>query len=106
MWVELSPHDAEQLGIAEGDTVRVESPRGHIQAPARISRTRPGVAFAPFHYGYFDGPSGHEPGSGPGTAANEFTRTEWDPVSKQPVYKVTAVKVTKVAISARQEERP
>ena len=31
------------------------------------------------------------------TAANEATRTEWDPVSKQPIFKVTAVRVTKLA---------
>jgi len=33
-------------------------------------------------------------------AANELTITEWDPVSKQPLFKVGAVRVTKVAGSA------
>jgi hypothetical protein len=32
-----------------------------------------------------------------GQAANELTVTEWDPVSKQPLYKVAAVRVTKLA---------
>jgi ferredoxin-nitrate reductase len=91
IWVELSPADAESLGVGEGDVVRVESPRGQLEARARISRIKEGVVFAPFHYGYFD-----EPNRQP-RAANELTLTEWDPASKQPLYKVGAVKVTKIA---------
>ena len=94
-WIELSAADAERHGIAEGDLVRVESPRGRIEAPARITGIVEGTVFAPFHYGYFD-----TGGSGPDgrpRAANELTLTEWDPVSKQPVYKVCAVRVTRVA---------
>ncbi|HZY65030.1 MAG TPA: molybdopterin dinucleotide binding domain-containing protein [Rubrobacteraceae bacterium] len=53
-WAELSAPDAESLGIGEGDVVRVESPRGSMQARARISGIREGVVFVPFHYGYFD----------------------------------------------------
>jgi ferredoxin-nitrate reductase len=92
-WVELAPADAESLGLGEGDVVRVESPRGWLEARARISGIKEGVVFAPFHYGYFDS-------DGPDTrprAANELTITEWDPASKQPLYKVGAVKVTKIA---------
>jgi ferredoxin-nitrate reductase len=32
-------------------------------------------------------------------AANELTITEWDPASKQPLYKVGAVRVAKIADS-------
>jgi predicted molibdopterin-dependent oxidoreductase YjgC len=78
--------------VGEGDLVRVESPRGWLEAKARISGIKEGVVFAPFHYGYFDG-NGHL------RAANELTITEWDPASKQPLYKVGAVKVTKIATS-------
>src|SRR3954466_4014903 len=53
-WVELSPQDAGRLGIAEGDWVRVESPRGAIEVPARVGRVMPGAVFAPFHYGTWD----------------------------------------------------
>lgn len=53
-WVEVSPGDARALGISEGDLVEVSSPRGSIQAPARISDIRDGVVFVPFHYGYSD----------------------------------------------------
>jgi ferredoxin-nitrate reductase len=98
-WVEISPSDAETLGVGEGDVVRVESPRGAMEAKSRISGIREGVVFAPFHYGYFDQPGGDSPNGHP-RAANELTITEWDPVSKQPLFKVGAVRVTKVAGSA------
>lgn len=97
-WVEVSPVDAERLAVAEGDTVRVESPRGGIEVPARISDIREGVIFAPFHYGYFDTEGGDAP-DGRARAANELTITEWDPVSKQPNYKAMAVRLSKVADS-------
>jgi anaerobic selenocysteine-containing dehydrogenase len=81
-WVEVSAEDAERLGVTDGDMLRVSSPRGVIEAPARVGPTRQGVVFVPFHYGYWDageaGPDGHP------RAANELTMTIWDPVSKQP----------------------
>jgi ferredoxin-nitrate reductase len=94
-WVELAPADAESLGVAEGDLVRVTSPRGEVEAPARISGVREGVAFIPFHYGYWDEQNGSEP-NGRARAANELTITAWDPVSKQPLLKAGKVKVEKI----------
>ncbi|MEV7135927.1 nitrate reductase [Arthrobacter sp. NPDC093128] len=93
-WVELAAVDADRLGITEGDLVRVSSRRGLIEVPARVSGIRPGTVFAPFHYGYWD--TGGSPGQHP-TAANELTLTDWDPVSKQPMFKNAAVKVQKIA---------
>jgi ferredoxin-nitrate reductase len=97
VWVELSPDDAARLDIAEGDVVRIESPRGTLQARARLCGIKPGVVFVPFHYGYWDldaeGPSNNTPAR----AANELTISNWDPVSKQPIFKVAAVRVTRVA---------
>jgi ferredoxin-nitrate reductase len=96
VWVELSRDDGEALGITDGDMVSVESRRGNLQGRARICENRPGVVFVPFHYGYWDrdesGPNGQA-----GRAANELTITSWDPVSKQPIFKVAAVRVAKVA---------
>ena len=89
VWVELNAEDAARLGIAEGDHVGVASPRGGIQARARIGRIRPGAVFVPFHYGYFDVREAR--------AANELTITAWDPVSKQPIFKAAAVRVAKLA---------
>jgi ferredoxin-nitrate reductase len=93
-WVELAPADAESLGVAEGDLVRVTSPRGEVEAPARITGVREGVAFIPFHYGYWDEQNGSE-SNGRARAANELTITAWDPVSKQPLFKAGKVKVEK-----------
>ena len=96
VWVELSPTDAERLEIREGDLVRVKSPRGRLEGAARVSGIREGVVFAPFHYGYWDTAKGAEPDGRP-RAANELTITAWDPVSKQPLFKVAAVRVEKLA---------
>jgi len=92
VWVELSGADADKLGVGEGDLVRVESPRGAVNARARVSGVREGTVFVPFHYGYWDGD--REPGGA--RAANELTITAWDPVSKQPLFKVAAVAVRKL----------
>ncbi|WP_407561770.1 molybdopterin oxidoreductase family protein [Streptomyces sp. 184] len=91
VWVELCPDDARDRGIRDGDLVRVASRRGVLEAPALLVGRRPGVVFVPFHYGYFDQPLPHRRTR----AANELTRTAWDPVSKQPLFKHTAVRVDK-----------
>ena len=93
-WVEISTRDAEAYEVTEGDIVRVESRRGHLTAPVRVSGIRDGSIFAPFHYGYWD--EGGVPG-GNYRAANELTITEWDPVSKQPILKNAAVRIAKIA---------
>jgi anaerobic selenocysteine-containing dehydrogenase len=94
-WVELSVEDARALGITEGDVVRVESPRGQIEVPARVGEVMQGAVFAPFHYGSWQ--PGEGVGTGPGRGqANELTMTVWDPVSKQPYFKTAACRVTTV----------
>ncbi|NUR87851.1 MAG: molybdopterin oxidoreductase family protein [Nonomuraea sp.] len=90
-WIELSAEDAERLAVSEGDLVRVETRRGAMEAPARITGVRPGTRFAPFHSGYWDTGT-----AGPPTAANEVTMTAWDPVSKQPLYKLSAARLVRV----------
>jgi anaerobic selenocysteine-containing dehydrogenase len=92
IWVELSRADAKAAGITEGDLVRVSTPRGHVRAKARITGIRDGVIFLPFHYGYWDTEAGHEPGGEP-RAANELTLTDWDPASKQPLFKTAAARI-------------
>ncbi|MGY1747760.1 molybdopterin oxidoreductase family protein [Modestobacter sp. SYSU DS0511] len=97
VWVELSVSDAADRGWAEGDLLEVSTPRGRVQARLRISGIRPGVAFLPFHYGYWDEPGGHQPDGERGRAANELTITDWDPVSKQPLFKAAAARVERIA---------
>ena len=96
VWVECSAADAERHGLAEGDLAEIASPRGALHATVRISGIREGVLFIPFHYGYWDTAGGSGPGDGPGRAANELTRTDWDPVSKQPIFKTGAARLGKV----------
>lgn len=92
-WVEISAHDAMNLGIAEGDWVSVESPRGGIEVRARIGHIMPGTVFAPFHYGRWDPDAVSD---GAHRSANELTMTVWDPVSKQPTFKTAACRVTRL----------
>ncbi|MFI0900407.1 molybdopterin oxidoreductase family protein [Streptomyces sp. NPDC020983] len=92
VWVEVSPPDAGELGLAEGDLAEVATPRGSVHARVRVSGVRPGVLFLPFHYGYWDVPGVGEDG-GRHRAANETTVTDWDPVSKQPLFKSCAARI-------------
>jgi anaerobic selenocysteine-containing dehydrogenase len=92
VWVELSAHDAGRLGLEEGDLLEIASPRGAVQARMRVSGIRPGVVFLPFHYGSWDEPEGSPP-DGASRTANELTITDWDPASKQPIFKTAAARV-------------
>ena len=95
VWVEVSAEDAADLGLAEGDVADVVSPRGRVRARVRVSGVRPGTAFLPFHYGWWDRADAEE-----SRAANELTATDWDPVSKQPLFKGGAVRLENVARAA------
>jgi anaerobic selenocysteine-containing dehydrogenase len=98
VWVEASAGDAQREGWSEGDVLHVTTPRGAVTARLRIGGIREGVLFLPFHYGYWDTDAGPEP-DGQGRAANELTLTDWDPASKQPIYKTAAAAATRVAKS-------
>ncbi|KAK5532645.1 hypothetical protein LTR23_009455 [Exophiala sp. CCFEE 6169] len=98
-YVQLSKEDALKYNINEGDQVLVESRRGKVQFGARVGLMAPGQVFIPFHFGYFDA---HD---GKARAANELTRQQWDPVSKQPQFKSGAVRVTKIDPSDGDQPR-
>ena len=52
-WVELSPHDAEELGIHDKDLLRVTSPQGSVELHAVVDpAARPGVVGIPVGHGY------------------------------------------------------
>ncbi|MEN5074036.1 nitrate reductase [Isoptericola cucumis] len=95
VWVELSVEDAAAHALREGDLAEVRTPHGRIEARVRVSGVRRGVAFVPFHYGYWD-TQGSGPDGTPGRAANELTPTDWDPASKQPLYKTAVAAVRKL----------
>lgn len=101
VWVEIHPDDAAVNGIDEGDRVRIENTRGHVDAEARLMGARRGEVFVPFHYGsanYGPPESDHE-----STAANELTLTAWDPVSRQPTFKLAATRIR--LLGDTEEER-
>jgi formate dehydrogenase alpha subunit len=78
--VEISPQDAERLGLKNRDRLRVTSRRGSLEAEAWITdRVPPGMVYANFHF--------------PEASANELTIAALDPISKIPEYKVCAVRV-------------
>jgi assimilatory nitrate reductase catalytic subunit len=80
-YVQLHPHLADRLGIADGAPVRVVTRRGSLVAPARLSAgIRADTVFVPFHF--------------PGTQrANSLTNPALDPVSRMPAFKVCAARV-------------
>lgn len=82
---EMHPSFADRLGITDGDTVRVTSRRGSMTLPAKVVATiRPDTVFIPYHW----------PGA---KSANQLTNRALDPISKIPEYKVSAVRVERVA---------
>jgi formate dehydrogenase major subunit len=79
--LDLSPEDAEDLEIAEGEMVRVVSRRGSLEAPVRLDRSlRPGLAFMAVHF----------PDD---TDVNQLTIDAWDPKSGTAEFKATAIRV-------------
>jgi len=81
--VEISPHDAEELKIKNGEFVEVSSRRGKIRAKAKVTeKSGRGEVFISFHFKE--------------AAANLLTNAALDPIAKIPEYKVCAVKVKKV----------
>ncbi|MGW8590152.1 molybdopterin oxidoreductase family protein [Dietzia sp. NPDC055877] len=105
VWVEISAGDAAAAGLTAGDYAEISTPRGRVRATVRITDIRDGVLFLPFHYGYWDTPTGDGPArDAAGRAANELTLTDWDPVSKQPIFKTAAARITRVADSAAAAE--
>jgi assimilatory nitrate reductase catalytic subunit len=80
-YVEISPLDAEPLGITPGQWVMVESRRGKYRARAQLTHVvRPGQVFVPMHH----------------STANQLTFPAVDPYSRQPAYKYCAVRVRPV----------
>ncbi len=94
VWVEVNALDAARSGVHDGDLVEIASPRGAISATVRIAAIRRGVLFVPFHYGYWDAHADDD--TGHHRAANELTITDWDPASKQPIFKMGAASMTPV----------
>ncbi len=86
-FVGLHPDDARELGIGEGDRVRVTSSRGSIALRARIAdREHRGSVFIPFHFRE--------------ASANLLTTDALDPDGKIPSFKFCAVRVERLSETA------
>ncbi len=86
-YVELNREDAERMGVKSGDLVRITSRRGSIEVPARVGgrgEPQPGMAFGIWHEDRLD------------RLFNIVTNDAFDPISKQPEYKICAVRIEKV----------
>jgi anaerobic selenocysteine-containing dehydrogenase len=94
VWIGMAKNDAAHEGFAEGDLIEVTTPRGRVEGQLRISGVREGVIFVPFHYGYWDAPGDSA------RAANELTITDWDPLSKQPIFKTAAAAVRRLSLAS------
>ena len=80
----LSPEDAGQLDMAEGEVVRVSSRRGSLEVPVHIDESlRAGLAFMTLHF----------PDQ---VATNVLTLDAWDPKSGTAEFKATAIRVDKL----------
>jgi len=85
--VDISPEDAERLGILNGDPVRVTSRRGSVVAPARIDRSlRAGIVFMTLHFQ-------------DEVKVNVLTIDETDPKSGTAEFKACAVRVEPIRSS-------
>nr|WP_294865956.1 formate dehydrogenase subunit alpha [uncultured Pseudogulbenkiania sp.] len=81
--LEIHPHDAEERGIKDGDSVAVTSRAGETVLHAKVSeRMQPGVVYTTFHF--------------PESGANVITTDNSDWATNCPEYKVTAVQVLPV----------
>ena len=87
---QINVADAEALGIADGDMVRITSRRGRVVTAAEVGDVVPrGAVFMDFHF--------------VAANSNELLGTFLDPVSKTPDYKVCAVSIEKVDAEASKD---
>ena len=80
LMLDLNAQDAARLGVRDGMMVRVISKRAELTVKARLTTTvSPGEVFLPMH----------------DSRVNQLTHASYDPHSRQPSYKHSAVRVEK-----------
>ncbi|AEN72356.1 Nitrate reductase [Rhodothermus marinus SG0.5JP17-172] len=83
----VHPRDAHRYGIRDGAPVLVESQRGRAVLKARVSTDiTPGIVFAPFH--------------SPEALVNRVVNNTVDPISKEPAFKESAVRIQPASSAA------
>jgi formate dehydrogenase alpha subunit len=90
--VVINPADAKEVGITDGEMVKVTSRRGSVTARAKITGTTPsGTIAMTFHFAE--------------SPTNEITNPVFDPVAKIPELKVSAVRVSPAGERAQRPEK-
>ena len=85
--LDISPEDAERLGVRNGEVVRVSSRRGGIEVPVRIDEgLRPGLTFMTPHFQ-------------DEVATNILTIDATDPKSGTAEFKAAAIRVERLGVT-------
>lgn len=80
---EIHPADAKRIGVKTGDTVRIASRRGEERFHVKVTdSSKEGLVFVHMH--------------DPDRLCNRITIDAVDPVSRQPEFKICAVKIARV----------
>ena len=81
---DISPFDAKQLNIKQGETICISSRRGSVEVMAKVSSDIPqGLVWMAFHFRENN--------------ANWLTNPAFDPISKTAEYKACAVRIDKIS---------
>jgi formate dehydrogenase alpha subunit len=82
-FLEMNSEDGRALGIADGDSVRVQSRRGAVETKVKLTPSvSKKVVFMPFHFIE--------------SRANILTNPIFDPIAKIPEFKVCAVRIERM----------
>ena len=87
-FLEIHPNDALERNLSEEDLALIKNGRGEVRVKVKITETiKQGVVFLPMHWGKI---LNQDIGR-----ANNLTNNIYDPISKEPDFKYSAVEVTK-----------
>ncbi|WDE95510.1 molybdopterin-dependent oxidoreductase [Lentisphaera profundi] len=93
--LEIHPDDAAKLKILDGENVEITSRRSSVIVASQVSTAiRPGTVFLPMHWGYINKSNK--------ARANNLTSDIIDPISKEPDFKFSAVKVQALSKKKRK----
>jgi formate dehydrogenase major subunit len=85
--IDMSPEDADRLGVVDDEVVRVTSRRGSLDVPVQVDRgLRPGLVFMTLHF-----PDQVD--------TNILTIDATDPKSGTAEFKASAVRIEKISES-------
>lgn len=83
-WLEISPEDAGEFALADGEEVEVISRRGRVRVQVQVTDRSPkGVVFLSFHFPQE-------------TLTNLLTTDVYDPITETPEFKACAVRIEKL----------